>query len=379
MMTTKDYYETLGVSKDASQDEIKRAFRKKARDLHPDVNKASDAEDRFKELGQAYEVLMDSEKREMYDRYGEDGLRNAGYDFEGPFDFGFGDLNDIFSAFFGSGMGGSSHRRANSPARGSDLRVDLEITFEEAAFGTEKDLEIQHLETCKVCSGSGNEPGHSYTTCQTCKGAGQVQHTTQTILGHFTQVSTCPKCHGQGRIVSHPCKSCSGQGRKEVSKAINVKIPKGVDNRNKLRVNSEGDAGKNGGPSGDLYVVLFIKPHKTFKRDEINIYSEHYISFSQAALGDELKVETVDGPKTIKISAGTQTGTVSTIKGAGVPMLNNPSRRGNHYVKFVVITPVGLNEEERKLFQRLEEIQEKKGSKDSFINKIKGAFSGSSS
>ena len=375
-MSNRDYYEILGVDKNASKDDVKSAFRKKARQLHPDVNKAPDAEAKFKELGQAYEVLMDDDKRSMYDRYGEDGLKNAGYDFNGPFDFGFGDLSEILSSFFGGGFGGG-RQNPNAPRRGSDLRLDLEIEFEEAIFGLEKDVEIKHLENCSRCNGSKAEPGSSPSTCPACGGSGKVQHVTQTILGHFTQVTTCPQCQGQGKIISNPCKECRGEGRKEVKKTINIKIPEGVDAGNKLRVSGEGDSGLNGGPSGDLYVVLYIKPHKIFKRDGVHIYLEKGISFSQAALGDTLEVETVDGIKELKIHAGIQSGTVLTLKNAGVPFLNTPSRRGDQFIKVNVVTPVNMSEEEKKLFERLAEINNEKLKKDGHIfDKIKGAFSG---
>jgi len=375
-MASRDYYETLGVEKNASKDDIKGAFRKKARQLHPDVNKAPDAEAKFKELGQAYEVLMDDDKRSMYDRYGEDGLKNAGYDASGPFDFGFGDLSDILSSFFGGSFSGG-RQSPNAPRRGSDLRLDLEIEFEEAVFGIEKDVEIRHLENCSKCNGSRVESGSAPATCPTCGGSGKVQHVTQTILGHFTQVSTCPQCRGEGRIISNPCKECRGEGRKEVKKVINIKIPAGVDAGNKLRVSGEGDFGLNGGPAGDLYVVLYAKPHKVFKRDGVNIYLEKGVSFSQAALGDTIEVETVDGTKELKIHAGIQSGTVLTLKGLGVPYLNTPSRRGDQFIQINVTTPSHLSDEEKKLFERLAEINNEKLKKDGHIfDKIKGAFSG---
>ncbi|OGI16889.1 MAG: molecular chaperone DnaJ [Candidatus Melainabacteria bacterium RIFOXYA12_FULL_32_12] len=377
-MTKTDYYEILGVSKDASQEEIKRAFRKKARELHPDVNKAPDAEEKFKELGQAYEVLMDGDKRAMYDRYGHDGLKNAGYDYSGPFDFGFGDLNDILSSFFGGGFSGTrSRQHANSPLRGSDLRLDLQITFEEAVFGAEKNVEIEHLEACNTCNASGVEPGTTPITCSTCKGYGQIQQTTQTILGHFTQVSTCPACQGRGTSAT-PCKNCNGQGRKEVGKVLNVKIPKGVDTGNKLRINSEGDAGKNGGPAGDLYVVLLVQPHKSFKRDGVNIYLDYNISFPQATLGDEVEVETVDGKSHLKIHPGIQTGSILTIKSVGVPHLNNPNKRGDQFIRINLLTPTNITEEEKKLYKRLSEIQSEKNNKENIVDKIKGVFTGNS-
>lgn len=380
-MTSKDYYSILGVSKDAGKDEIKSAFRKKARELHPDVNKAPDATERFKELGQAYEVLMDNEKRSLYDRYGEDGLKNAGYDFNGPFESGFGDLSEILSSIFGGGFGGfggfgRATQDPNAPRRGSDLRLDLQLDFEEAVFGIEKDVEISHLETCDRCAGKGSEPGTSMNTCPTCRGTGQVQQTTQTIIGQFTQITTCPQCKGAGRIISNPCKKCRGEGRMDVSKKLSVKIPAGVDTGTKLRISGEGDGGKNGGPAGDLYVVLHVKPHKIFKRDGVNIYTEQQITFSQAALGDTIEVDTVDGKKPLRIAPGTQTGAVLNIREAGVPYLNTPSRRGDQFIKLNIVTPTSLTDEEKRLFARLAEIEKSKAQKEPILNKIKNAFGG---
>jgi molecular chaperone DnaJ len=375
-MTQRDYYEILGVSKNASSDEIKKSFRKKARELHPDVNKAPDAEENFKEIGQAYEVLMDDEKRGMYDRYGHEGLKSAGFDTAGPFDFGFGDLGDILSSFFGGGFA-QSRRDPNAPQRGSDLRLDLEIAFEEAIFGAEKEVEIEHLESCTRCSGKGVEPGSSPQTCPTCAGAGQVRRTTQTMLGNFSQVSTCPSCNGSGKKIVNPCKECHGQGRKSVSKVINLKIPAGIDHGTKMRIGSEGDAGNNAGPSGDLYVIIYVKASEIFEREGVNLYSYLDISFAQAALGDELEVKTVDGQHKIKVSAGTQSGTVQKIKGAGVPHLSNPNRRGDHFIKVRIITPEHLNDEEKKLYQRLLELEKQKHNKESIFDKVKDVFSGS--
>jgi len=373
-MSSKNYYEILEVSQDSTKDEIKSAFRKKARELHPDVNKAPNAEKQFKALGQAYEVLMDEEKRSLYDRYGENGLKNAGYDPTGPFDFGFGDLSEILSSFFGGGFSGST-QNPNAPRRGSDLRLDLQIKFEEAVFGTEKDVDINHLENCDKCAGKGFEPGTAPVTCPACQGSGQVQQTTQTILGHFTQVSTCPQCRGAGQIISNPCKKCHGEGRADVSKLINIKIPAGVDNGTKLRISGEGDSGKNGGPPGDIYVALHLRHHKIFKRDSVNIYLEQNITFSQAALGDSIEIETVDGLKPLKIQPGTQSETVISIRGAGVPFLNMPSRRGDQFIKLNVVTPTHLSEEERKIFNRLNIIESEKADKEPLMDKIKSAFS----
>jgi len=377
-MTLRDYYEVLGVDKNAGKDEIKKAFRAKARKYHPDVNKNHDAEEKFKELGQAYEVLMDDDKRAMYDRYGHDGLKNAGFDTSGPFDFGFGGLDEILSSFFGGGFGGRA-RRADAPQRGSDLRYDLEIEFTEAVFGTEKDIEIEHLESCEKCGGSGVEPGSRPVICPVCGGSGQVQRVTQTILGHFTQVSVCHECGGTGKKITNPCKNCSGQGRKNVKKTLNVKIPAGIDGNTKLRITGEGDAGKFGGRSGDLYVVIFVKPHEIFKRDGVNIYLKQQVSFTQAALGDEIEVPTMTGKENIKIQPGLQSGTVLTLKGAGVPYLNQASRRGDQFITIEVVTPKHLSEEERKLYERLRELEgaKSKQSNDSLIDKMKDMFTGS--
>jgi len=372
-----DYYEILGVSKTAEKDEIKGAFRKKARECHPDVCKDHDAEDKFKELGKAYETLMDEEKRSLYDRYGEDGLSNAGYGGGGPFDGGFGDLNDIFNSFFG-GFGGFSQRQVdpNAPQRGDDLRVDIQIDFEEAVFGMEKEIKIDHLETCEACKGSGAEPGSKPTTCSTCGGSGKVQQTTQTILGHFTQVTTCPACGGKGIKIQNPCKACKGYGKIEREKTIELKIPAGVDNGSKMRLSNEGDAGKNGGPEGDLYVVLHVKPSSYFKRDGVNVYTELEISPAQATLGDEITIKTLDGEKQITVPAGTQSSNPIKIKGAGVPHLGRSTHRGDHIVVVSVKTPTNLSDEEKQLYKKLYEINtgKKHAEKESLMDKVKGVF-----
>lgn len=373
-----DFYEILGVSKNADKDEIKGAFRKKARQYHPDVNKAADAEEKFKELGKAYETLMDDEKRSLYDRYGEDGLRNAGFDNGGPFAGGFGDLNDIFNSFFGSF--GFSQRQAdpNAPQRGDDLRIDIEIEFEEAVFGVEKEIKIDHLETCTVCKGTGAEPGSAPVKCPTCGGSGRVQQTTQTILGHFTQITTCPDCRGQGTKIQNPCKACKGYGRIEKEKTIEFKIPAGADNGSKMRLSQEGDAGKNGGPEGDLYVVLHVKPSDYFKREGVNVYTKLEVSPAQATLGDEITIKTLDGEKGINVSPGSQNATTVKIKGAGVPYLGKTSQRGDHIVILDVKIPTSLSEEEKQLYKKLYEINTNKKfhDKESLIDKVKGAFGG---
>lgn len=373
-----DFYEILGVEKNAGKDEIKGAFRKLARQYHPDVNKAPDAEEKFKELGKAYETLMDDEKRAMYDRYGEDGLKNAGFDNGGPFAGGFGDLNDIFNSFFG-GFGFSQRQvDPNAPQQGEDLRIDIQLEFEEAVFGLNKEIKIDHLETCEACKGTGAEPGSKPTTCPTCGGAGKVQQTTQTILGHFTQVTTCPDCGGKGVKISNPCKACKGYGRIEREKSIDLKIPAGVDNGSKMRLSNEGDAGKNGGPSGDLYVVIHVKQSDYYKREGINIFTKLEISPAQAALGDEVKIKTLDGEKEIHVNAGVQYGETIKIKGAGVPHLSRPSHKGDHIVIVDIKTPKNLNEEEKQLYRKLHEIRQNKKNdeKESLLDKVKGAFGG---
>lgn len=373
-----DFYEILEVSKNAGKDEIKAAFRKKARQYHPDVNKSHDAEEKFKELGKAYETLMDDDKRSLYDRYGEEGLKNAGFDSGGPFAGGFGDLNDIFNSFFGNFGFSAGYSDPNAPQRGDDLRVDIELSFEEAVFGCEKEIKIDHLETCETCKGTGAEPGSTPVTCKTCGGSGRVQQTTQTILGHFTQITTCPACNGKGKTVSSSCKDCKGYGRIEREKTLEVKIPAGVDNGSKMRLSAEGDAGKNNGSTGDLYVVLHVKPSDYFKREGINIYTKLEISPSQAVLGDEISVRTLDGDKPVSIPAGLQSGEKVKIKGAGVPNLGKSSQRGDHIVIVTVKTPTNLSEEEKQLYKKLYELGsgKKPHDKESILEKVKGAFGG---
>lgn len=373
-----DYYEILGVSKDASKDEIKSAFRKKARTLHPDVNKAPDAEEKFKELGKAYETLMDDNKRATYDRYGEDGLKNAGFDTNGPFAGGFGDLNDIFNSFFG-GMGGfgfGGRPDPNAQVEGDDLRLDIEIDFEKAVFGCEKEIKFDHLELCPSCGGSGAEKGSKPETCPTCHGTGQVQQVMRTPLGSIAQIVTCPDCHGAGKKISKPCKDCKGQGKIQKEKKINIKIPAGVDNMSKIRVSREGDAGSNGGPAGDLYVVLHVKASDYFKREGNDVYSRLDITPAQAALGDEVVVKTLDGEQKITVQAGVQSGNSIKIKGAGVPYIARPSQRGDHIVIVAVKTPTKLSDEERNLYRKLYEIQNNKkaSQQSSIMDKVKGVF-----
>lgn len=373
-----DYYEILEVSREATKEEIKSAFRKKARTLHPDVNKAPDAEEKFKELGKAYETLMDDNKRATYDRYGEDGLKNAGFNTNGPFDGGFGDLNDIFSSFFG-GMGGfgfGGRPDPNAPVEGDDLRLDIEIDFEQAIFGCEKEIKFDHLELCSECGGTGAEKGSQPVTCHTCHGTGQVKQVMRTPLGSIAQIVPCPDCKGSGKKISNPCKACKGHGKLQKEKKLTIKIPAGVDNMSKIRVSREGDAGTNGGPAGDLYVVLHVKASDYFKREGNDVYSRLDITPAQAALGDEIVVRTLDGEQKITVQAGVQSGNSIKIKGAGVPYIQRPSQRGDHIVVVAVKTPTKLTEEERNLYKKLYEIQNNKKAtqQSSIMDKVKGVF-----
>ncbi len=372
-----DYYEILGVSKDASKDEIKSAFRKRARELHPDVNKAPDAEEKFKELGKAYETLSDDNKRATYDRYGEDGLKNAGFDTGGPFAGGFGNLNDIFETFFGGFGGfGFGQQDPNAPRRGDDLRYDIKIKFEDAAFGIEREIKFEHLEVCPDCGGTGAQKGSQPKTCPQCNGAGQVQTVARTPLGSFSQISVCPKCHGSGQVIDKPCQTCSGQGFVNKERTVQVKIPAGVDNMSKMRVSAEGDCGVNGGPNGDLFVVIHVEPSKYYKRDGINVITELEISPAQAVIGDKVKVKTLYGEHEISIPAGTQFGDIVKIKGAGIPVISRPSQKGDHIVILKIKIPTNLNDVEKHLYKQLYELQtgkEAQGEK-SIMSKVKGVF-----
>lgn len=372
-----DYYEILGVTKEATKEEIKVAFRQKARKLHPDVNKAPDAEERFKELGKAYETLSDDNKRATYDRYGEDGLKNAGFDTNGPFAGGFGDINDIFESFFGGfggfGFGGGGVD-PNAPQRGEDLRYDVKLKFEEAAFGINKEIKFDHLETCPDCHGTGAEAGTQKKTCPQCNGSGQVKTVTRTPLGNFAQITTCPHCKGKGQVIDKPCKTCKGHGQVNKEKKVEIKIPAGVDNMSKIRVSKEGDCGINGGPNGDLFVVIHVEPSNYYKRDGINVFTELEIYPAQAVVGDIISIKTLDGEKEIQIPAGSQHGHLLKIKGAGIPIITRPSQRGDHIVVLKIKVPTKLNEEEKVLYQKLYEIQTGKKPQKSIMSKVKGVF-----
>jgi len=355
----RDYYEILGVSRNADKEEIKRAYRRLARKYHPDVNKEPGAEERFKEINRAYEVLSEPDIRTRYDRFGEAGVAaGAGAGFQ---DFGdIGGFADIFESFFSGfagGMGTQAQRRRSGPVRGDDLRLDLKLEFREAVFGGEKEIRISHLETCEVCGGSGAKPGTRPRTCSTCSGSGQVRRVTRTPFGSFTQVSACPTCNGTGQMIEEKCDTCDGKGAHQVTKKLKITIPAGVDNGTRLRISGEGDAGERNGPSGDLYVYLFINEDSEFRRDGINVLSEIKISYLQAILGCRLEVNTVDGPTEIVIPAGTQPNTVLTLENHGVPRLGNPVSRGDHLLTVLIDIPNKITPDERELLEKLAKIK----------------------
>lgn len=356
----RDYYETLGVSRDADKEEIKHAYRRLARKYHPDVNKEPGAEERFKEINRAYEVLSEPEVRARYDRFGEAAVNSgAGGGYQDVGDMGgFADIfESIFSGFAGGGMGGTTQRRRSGPVRGDDLRLDLKLDFREAVFGGEKEIRISHLETCEICSGSGAKPGTRPRTCSTCGGTGQVRRVTRTPFGSFTQVSTCPTCNATGMVIEDKCDTCDGKGAKQVTKKLKISIPPGVDNGTRLRISSEGDAGQRSGPSGDLYVYLFVNEDEEFHRDGINILSEIKISYLQAILGCRLQVNTVDGLEELLIPPGTQPNTVMKMENRGVPRLGNPVSRGDHMITVLIDIPGKLTSEERELLEKLAKIK----------------------
>ncbi len=383
MSTERDYYEILGVAKGATADEIKKAFRKKAREYHPDVSKDPNAEALFKELGEAYEVLSDPQKRQVYDAYGHEGLKGGGYQPSWDFMQTFPDLNDLFAQFFGGGFpGGSGYGQRSGPSQGEDLRFDLELDFMEAAFGVKKEVEINHLIHCEPCQGSGASPDSGGpVTCQTCMGQGQIRQTTQTIIGHFTQITTCPRCQGRGTMIVDPCKVCQGKGRHNEAKTLTLTIPPGVDSGTRLRVTQEGNAGMMNGPSGDLYVFLHVKEHAVFQRDGYDLYAQVPVTYSQLALGDDIEVPALEGTEKVKVPSGTQSGTIFTIKGKGIPVLNGNGRHGDYHVKTVLQVPKKISSEERKLLEKLkalesEHLHSEKSHKSSFAHKFKEVLSG---
>jgi molecular chaperone DnaJ len=380
MSEKRDYYETLGVSKDASGEEIKKAYRKKAMKYHPDRNPDDKAaEDKFKEVNEAYEVLSDETKKSQYDRFGHAGVNNgAGGAGAGGFGGGFsgGGFDDIFGDIFdmfGGGGGRRSQRRG--PQQGSDIKINLKLSFEEAAFGVEKKIKINRNETCHSCHGSGAKEGSAVETCDKCGGAGQVNIIRDTPFGRVQQVATCDKCHGEGKIIKEPCPVCNGKGYERKQREININIPAGVDENSVLPLRGEGNAGPKGGPSGDLYVYMKIKPHPLFKREGNHVLCDIPITFVQATLGDTLEIPTLDGKIKFKIPEGTQTGKTFRLKGKGIVNVNGFGK-GDQYVTVHVEVPKKLNKKQKEILKQFadatgqEEHQEAKG----FWNKVKNNF-----
>ena len=347
-MSKRDYYEVLGVQKNASEADIKSAFRRLARQYHPDVSTEENAEEKFKEINEAYGVLSDAQKRSKYDRFGHAGLGDTG----GFQDFS-GDFGDLFEGLFNSfGFGGMGGRSRNAPRRGRDLQKEISLEFEEAVFGAEKEIEFARDEACSTCKGDGAEPGSNVSTCSTCGGQGEVRQVRQTILGQVVQTTTCPHCNGRGQTIETLCHTCRGNGLERKTIKKKVKIPAGVDTGQQIRLGGEGQPGANGGPRGNLYLVMNVKPHKFFQRQDNDIFLNLPINIAQATLGDEIEVPTVDGSEKLSIPAGTQPGKVFTLRARGVPRLQR-SGRGDQKIVVNVDIPKKLSAEQQELFEKL--------------------------
>ena len=355
----RDYYEVLGVSRGASEDEIKKAYKKMARKYHPDLNPGDKtAEEKFKEDNEAYEVLSDADKKARYDQYGHAGVDpnfgagGFGGGFDGSFDFG--DLGDIFGSFFGGGFGGGRRTNPNAPQRGESIRMSIAISFEEAAFGCEKAVTVERYETCDTCHGNGCAPGTSPEVCPDCHGTGTVQVRRQTPMGVFATSSPCPKCGGKGRIIHQPCKDCRGSGMVRKKKTIQASIPAGIDNGQTISIRGQGNAGKNGGPAGDLLITITVRPHELFRREGTSVLCEAPITFTQAVLGAELEIPTIDGKVKYTLPEGTQSGTTFRLKGKGIPSINGRGR-GDQYVTVYIETPKNLNKEQKEALKKFAE------------------------
>ena len=352
----RDYYEVLGVSRGASEAEIKKAYRKLAKENHPDLHPGDkEAEARFKEVNEAYEVLSDADKKARYDQYGHAGVDpnfGAGGGFDGSFDFG--DLGDIFGSFFGGGFGGGRRTNPNAPQRGESIRLSLAISFEEAAFGCEKSVTVERMETCDTCHGNGCAPGSTPEVCPECHGTGTVQVRRQTPMGVFATSSPCTRCGGKGKIIHQPCKDCHGTGAVRKRKTIQASIPAGIDNGQTISIRGQGNAGKNGGPAGDLLITITVRPHELFRREGTSVLCEAPITFAQAVLGAELEIPTIDGKVKYELPEGTQSGTTFRLKGKGIPALNGRGR-GDQYVMVYIETPRNLNKEQKEALKKFAE------------------------
>jgi len=364
MTAKRDYYEVLGVARSAAPDEIKAAYRKLALKFHPDRNPGDKAaEENFKEAAEAYEVLRDPQKREIYDQFGHRGLEGSGFSGFSGFEDIFSSFGDIFEEFFGFGGSRGSRSRSN---RGADLRYDLELNFMDAALGVETHIDVEKQQTCAACSGSGCAPGSYPENCRYCGGSGQVSRS----QGFFTVRTTCPSCHGAGQRITDPCTACRGSGKERIQKKVSVKIPAGVDNGSRLRLTGEGEAGAYGGSPGDLYVFIHVKPHDFFHRENTNLLCQIPISFVQAALGDTISVPTLNGKKSLEIPKGTQPGDVFRLTGEGIPSLRN-GKRGDQIIQVLVKTPTHLNKKQESLLREFAKLESNK-----FSNKLKNILKG---
>jgi molecular chaperone DnaJ len=373
---TKDFYEILGIGRDATAEEIKRSYRALARTHHPDVSDdKAQAEHRFKEINEAYEVLSDPAKRAQYDRFGSVGANGGAGDFGfGGQGFGQSGFGDIFDMFFGEARaGGPQQARRNGPARGSDLRYDLEITLQEAFAGVTKEIQFNHLAQCETCKGSGAAPNTLVVPCDRCSGTGVMRMVRQTPLGQFVTQSTCNKCGGDGQVIQQPCPACGGRGRREVERKLSVKVPAGVDDGSRIRINGSGEAGIRGGPAGDLYVYLNVARHGAFTRDGMDTLVDVPVSFPQAALGATIEVPSLDGDLTLAVHAGTQTGTVFRMRGHGMPSVRG-TQRGDHVVTVHVVVPSKTTKRQRELLEEYARIGGDAIEEKSFFEKFKEAF-----
>lgn len=381
MADKRDFYEVLGVDKNATDDEIKKAYRKKAKQYHPDLNPGDkDAEAKFKEANEAYEVLSDKDKRGRYDQFGHAGVDPNFGAGGGAGGWGTGaggmdfDLGDIFGSFFGGGFGGGSRANPNAPRRGEDTQSTITISFEEAAKGCKKKIKVQRIETCPDCGGSGAKAGSSPKTCPDCNGRGQVNVTQRTPFGTIQSVKTCPKCGGKGNIVDDPCNKCRGGGRVRKNRELEINIPAGIDDRQVISVRGEGNRGVNGGPAGDLHVTVFVRPHPDFERDGYNIWYDCHVNFVQATLGDTIMVPTLDGKVKFDLAAGTQPGAVISLKGRGIQYLNSRGK-GDQYVRVVVEVPKNLTFQQREALKHFKTVMgyddDKDDDKKGFFGKKK--------
>ena len=379
----RDYYEVLGVDKNADEAALKKAYRVLAKKYHPDMNPNNpEAEKKFKEASEAYAVLSDPEKRRQYDQFGHAAFENGGAGGFGGFDFNSMDFGDIFGDIFGDLFGGGRSRRSNynGPMKGANVRTSARISFKEAVFGCEKELDLNLKETCKTCNGSGARPGTTHETCTKCGGKGQVVMTQQSLFGMIQNVQPCPDCHGTGKIVKDKCPDCHGNGYITERKKIQVSIPAGIDNGQSVRIREKGEPGVNGGPRGDLLVEVVVQRHEIFQRQDMNIFSTAPISYAQAALGGEVLIDTIDGKVAYEVKPGTQTDTRVRLKGKGVPSLRNKQVRGDQYVTLVVQVPTKLNGEAKELLKRFDELTGNSlHSTDDYRDKKKRGFFGNKS